>query len=150
MKRFFAFLAGIALTSSLSGCVIVPLPHVTHASPEVVGKVVDSETGDPVPQAAVRLADRPSVVTSSKADGTFVLPHSWNFHLLWWATYDGINVHFPDGMRPSGDISISHAGYRTYEFKVQEVKTKPQRTDWPWWPDQIIIPDDLALEHISK
>src|ERR1035438_4421584 len=131
VARSAALLIAVA---SLSGCVVVVFPHTTRISPEIEGRVVDSRTRMPVDQALVQMVDRPKVAALSRADGSFVLPHARNWHALWWGTYDGIDVHLPEGKAPSSKLRISRLNYITSEFGIQEKKVIPESYRWPWDP----------------
>jgi hypothetical protein len=136
----------IVFVGALSGCIVAPVPHATRASPHVEGKIVDSVTHAPVDRALVQLSDRPRVAANSGADGLFILPHAWNFHLLWWATYDGIDAHWPFGQVPSGAIRVSHTNYVTSEFKIQDLQTAPISNRWPWCSEPFKILEDIPLD----
>jgi hypothetical protein len=112
----------IALVSTvlaLASCAVLPLPHTTNASPPVTGRVVDSKSRIPVPDAVVRLAANRRVTALTDAEGSFRLRASHNFHLLlYW------NPSFTAGW-PAGSysdkIEILHPGYPPYAVEVKEL-----------------------------
>jgi hypothetical protein len=107
----------------LTGCIVLPVPHVTKKSPRTLGKVVDDATSAPVDGAVVQLttvgawnrSPCPGRRTTTGADGRFELSSSYNFHLGLYANVSWA-VHFPAGGYWEGTGLVTCAGYEPLFF----------------------------------
>ena len=115
---------------ALSGCIVVPLPHVTQRSPHLHGMVVDEISGLPVKDATIQLSaahqgqtrdyaswnteqqSGPAPTAKTRPDGQFDVGAKYNFHLLWYAN-PSFQFHVPSGNYWLGRLFISHEGYQT-------------------------------------
>lgn len=128
MKASIAALTA-TMIFSVTGCVVVPLPHISHRSPPIDGRVVDGVTGRPVQCALVELTlreggahnygwrgdVRPGPTARTTADGYFHFDTKYNFHLLWYANLS-FQFHLPSGTYWTGELRVTHDGYRPLVF----------------------------------
>jgi hypothetical protein len=112
----------------LTGC-IVPDPHTSLRSDEIVGKVLDEHTRAPVQGAKVFFSEHPNLSCKSDSDGMFRLKETHNFTAVLIAGGGAV------GYWPSQDywwpyITVSHTNYAPYEF------------DWVYRTDRV---DSLVI-----
>lgn len=100
-KRCFIFAAGVS--ALLTGCLI---PHTSERSPQIRGQVVDSRTGEPISNAKVRWLEQSSPSDVTDLNGTFSLPESKNWHVLYWGHAD-----VPNHGRHSRILFVTHSDY---------------------------------------
>jgi hypothetical protein len=125
MQRLILVLIGCCL---LTGCIVVPLPHVTESSPSIKGRIIDAMTSQPIKNAVVQLEnrqaqdkrhasihDRPQdgATTKTRADGRFSLGPRYNFHLLWYCN-PSFQFHLPNGTYWLGELSVTHPDYERF------------------------------------
>lgn len=149
--RFVRLLIMIACSVVLTGCIAVPLPHVTRKGPSVRGKVVDQVTGKPIEGALVELITReggarhyawsggdpqPGPTAKTGADGEFHVWTGFNFHLFWYANVSW-QFHWPTGAYWGGQLLVTREGYSDlkppvlhgwngeYSSKVEEIRLVP-------------------------
>ena len=111
-------------TVLLTGCVVLPVPHVTKESPRTLGRVVDAETGAPVEGAVVQLTTvddwnqkpQPGAHARTGADGTFELGSRYNFHLALYANPSWA-IHFPPGSYWEGKLLVTREYYAPLSFR---------------------------------
>jgi hypothetical protein len=115
----------------LTGCIVVPLPHVTQSSPSIKGRITDAMTSLPIKNAIVQLEnheaqdkrhaslhDRPrhGATTKTRADGRFSIGSRYNFHLLWYCN-PSFQFHLPNGAYWLGELSVTHPGYEPFSTR---------------------------------
>jgi len=113
----------IVMPVLLTGCIVLPVPHVTKKSPRTLGRVVDAATSAPIDGAVVQLTTVddwnrkpcPGPRTTTAADGSFDLGSSYNFHLGLYANVSWA-VHFPAGSYWEGTGLVTCAGYEPLPF----------------------------------
>src|SRR5687767_906171 len=124
----FHFVILLLATIFLTGCIVLPVPHVTKKSPRVDGRVVDAESGKPVDGAVVQLTtvgawdtDKRVMGTSTTtgADGSFHLRTRYNFHLGLYANPSWA-LHWPPGSYWRGALSVVREGYARLSFGYPE------------------------------
>ena len=122
----------------LTGCIALPVPHVTKKSPRTLGQVLDAATGAPVGGAVVWLTTmdeenrKPYLGprTTTSADGSFDLGSSYNFHLGLYANVSW-TMHFPAGSYWEGRGLVTCAGYEPLPFYFSERwRTRDRDRDW--------------------
>lgn len=117
----------LVMSVLLTGCIVLPVPHVTKSSPPTHGKVVDAESGTPVDGAAVQLTTsgawdgkpRSGALTTTAADGTFHLGSRYNFHLGLYANLSWA-LHWPPGSYWEGKGLVTRDGYEPLSFDFSE------------------------------
>jgi len=62
--------APVVLIACLTGCV----PVRDYESPQVTGRVLSRQTGQPIPSAEVLVSEHPEISTRTDLNGNFVLP----------------------------------------------------------------------------
>src|SRR5256885_3435418 len=127
----FRFLLSVAGAVVLTGCVAVPLPHITRKSPRVSGRVVDGATDRPIESAVVQLITteggaanhawsgdvRPGPTAKTGANGRFRIGTKFNFHLFWYANVSW-QFHWPTGAYWDGQLLVKHNGYSDLRVSV--------------------------------
>ncbi|HEY4415855.1 MAG TPA: carboxypeptidase-like regulatory domain-containing protein [Verrucomicrobiae bacterium] len=125
--RIPLFLLTLGLTVLLTGCIIIPFPHTSIKSPEVEGRVVDSNDR-PVKGARIELENCkaygrtgtdwtvPGARTTTGADGRFSLWPKYNLHLLWYSN-PSFQFNIPGGAFWTGRLTVSCEGFyvKTYD-----------------------------------
>lgn len=133
----------ISFAVLVSGCIVVPLPHVTKRSPGLEGHVRDATTGQPIAGATVELVThegqardyamvghdtRQGARVRTGDDGSFDIGPRYNFHLLWYAN-PSFHFHVPFGTFWLGESTISRDGYRSVSLhssnELREVRLVP-------------------------
>jgi hypothetical protein len=121
--RIPLFIALVGVTTLLTGCIVVPLPHTSRKSPAIEGRVVDSRDR-PVKGARIELQNEKvygrtgedlSVAgarTETGADGRFSLWPRYNLHLLWYAN-PSFQFHVPGGTFWTGRLTVRHPDFYT-------------------------------------
>lgn len=122
-----------AAAGALSGCVIVPLPHVTQESPRVTGRIIDSATGRPLSNAVVQLWSRAASDMAyatprevqlagaravSAADGHFQIRPRYNFHFVYYAN-PSFYFHLPFGRYWVGELTVKKTNYSERYFHAR-------------------------------
>jgi len=100
-KVYFILCIGVA--GLLTGCL---LPHESERSPQVRGRVADSQTGASIAGAKVRWMEQSSPSAVTGADGIFHLPATKNLHVLSLGHYS-----WPNFGRRSDYLFITHSDY---------------------------------------
>ena len=111
----------------LTGCIVLPVPHVTKKSPRTLGRVVDAETGASVDGAVVQLTTvggwnrkpRPGPRATTAADGSFSFGSRYNFHIALYANVSWA-LHFPPGSYWEGKGLVTREGYEPLSFYFAE------------------------------
>ena len=105
----------------LAGCV-APDFSTTVRSPDVRGRVVDTETGEAVQNARIYWTLYTNEVTTTDGSGNFHLPGASNHHYLKTRLYAGIygiaEDTYPQDARPCNAIVITHPGYDPYDSEA--------------------------------
>ncbi len=120
MKAF-----GLAICSLLillgAGCVPVPIPGKIDTSPEVYGRVVDSQNGQPVPGATITFKDlegKRRSSTATQADGAFHIMPEWHRYAV--VVFTACPVHYIPKRPPHAwFLEITHAAYTTREVDMR-------------------------------
>jgi len=128
----------IVVCAVLCGCISGPSTDVR--SPEVSGRVLDSQTLQPLPGASVALHNHPTIRATTDPSGCFVLRGTKNIHLF---TVLGIcSTSFPEGKYYGGSLDITNAGYISshvdaYRYLPQDVTNPP--------PSHLVLRDILLM-----
>jgi hypothetical protein len=147
-------LLSVACLSAFTGCVVVPLPHVTRKSASVSGKVVDGATGRPIEGAFVEVVineggarrhawsggeKHPGPAARTRADGEYHVGTGLNFHALWYANVSW-QFHWPSGAYWSGRLRVKREGYSDLTTEVLR----------DWNGEYSVRAPDIRLVPISK
>src|SRR5476651_1928786 len=115
IKRLSLAIILAACCFRLAGCVVAPDFSTTVRSPDVRGRVVDSETGEPVQNARIYWFLHTNEVATTDANGSFNLPGARNQHYLYTRLYGGmygfVEDTYPQDARACDSIVITHPGY---------------------------------------
>lgn len=122
MKPLFPIL--LTLSFLLTGCIVLPVPHVTRKSPRIQGRILDAETGQPLNNAVVQfdtLDDSPGkwragASAATGPDGNFQLEPGYNFHFAVYANLSWAR-HFPGGTYWYRTLTVSRDGYRQLRYE---------------------------------
>jgi hypothetical protein len=111
----------VGVTTLLTGCIVIPIPHTSTKSPAIQGRVVDSNDR-PVKGARIELQNKKAWArtgadlsvagarTKTGADGRFNLWPRYNLHLLWYAN-PSFQFHVPGGAFWTGRLTVSREGF---------------------------------------
>jgi hypothetical protein len=104
------------------GCVI--WPTTSERSPEVQGRVVDSVTALPVPNATVALHEHPSIKARSDDKGAYRIRATHNFHLIHVLGICG--DEYPVGNYYRADeLDVSHPLYEGVRIQARQFSNPP-------------------------
>jgi hypothetical protein len=127
LMRIPLFISLLGVTTLLTGCILVPLPHTSTKSPAIEGRVVDSND-QPVEGAHIVLENCKAwgptdedwsvhgARTTTGADGRFNLWPRYNLHLLWYWN-PSFQFSIPGGAFWTGQLTVSYGPFytRTYD-----------------------------------
>lgn len=132
---------------------MIPIPHVTRATPRINGRVIDDATGRPIAGALVEVVineegarshswgggdERPGPTATTTVDGEFHVGTRLNFHLFWYANVSW-QFHWPLGAYWNGQLRIKREGYSEL--------TTPVSHDWDQEPS--VREPDIRLVPVS-
>jgi hypothetical protein len=110
----FVKLGACTLTlAMLTGC-IIPYPHRTLRSAEIVGRILDARTHSPIQGAKIILSEHPEVSCTSDSTGHFRLKATHNFHLA--VIGDGEASHWPAEEFWWPHITVWHPNYLSLQI----------------------------------
>jgi hypothetical protein len=117
MSTRFKLAVTLVLSLCIAGCMQGPSRDVR--SPEVSGKVLDSETHEPLQGARVSLHDHPSIAAATDSIGRFHLRGTKNIHLF---TVLGIcSTEFPAGKYYGDTLDITNKGYAPLQVHARKL-----------------------------
>lgn len=114
----------------------MPWPHTTQRSPQIIGRVVDAQTLDPIPGAQIFLSEHPKVACKSDRHGRFTLPATRNFHYAVRCRVVEPPLDVPEREQWGTSLTITHIGYVT-----QKKDPTFKRIDryWHWNAGDVLL-----------
>ena len=105
MQSFLRQAAFVLVCTTLAGCYI---PQVGESSPSMRGRVLDSNTRQPVVGVVVNLHNHTNTTTATDKSGVFYLPAT---HRFYWDVWGPCPYYVPGNWHYGDSLDLSHPQY---------------------------------------